>query len=157
MTKLEVTTMPVQSSTVCSVRGCKGHVLPDSRNKMCDDCRGRHRIYANTKRARRKLEKAAAMGNLGVNTTIRWDSAIDPRLLSESSQGTPSSPPNFDGSSTEREAGSAVPPPESVTQDSPVDDDTPPDIARRSCSVRACKAEIPGNSCLVLQSTLQFQ
>ncbi len=26
---------------------------------MCDDCRGRHRKYATTKRAKRKLEKAA--------------------------------------------------------------------------------------------------
>ena len=152
--------MPMQSSTVCSVRGCKGHVLPESRNKMCDDCRGRHRTYANTKRARRKLEKAAAMGNLGVNTTIHWDSAIDPRLLSEPSQGTPLSIPNFDGSSTGRETESAVPhlvAGESVTQGSPIDDSTSSDTARRSCSVRGCKAEIPGNSCLVLQSALQFQ
>jgi len=43
----------------CSVRGC-AQLLPDgTNNKMCDVCRSRHRIYASTKRARRKLEKAA--------------------------------------------------------------------------------------------------
>ncbi|KDR72756.1 hypothetical protein GALMADRAFT_764803 [Galerina marginata CBS 339.88] len=43
----------------CSVRGCPQLVTDGSQNKMCDSCRGRHRIYASTKRARRKLEKAA--------------------------------------------------------------------------------------------------
>jgi hypothetical protein len=30
-----------------------------SGNKMCETCRSRHRVYANTKRAKRKMEKAA--------------------------------------------------------------------------------------------------
>jgi len=43
----------------CSVRGCIKTIPSDSDNKMCETCRGRHRIYATTKRAKRKLEKAA--------------------------------------------------------------------------------------------------
>jgi hypothetical protein len=43
----------------CSVRGCTSVLPPDYSNKMCEICRGRHRIYASTKRAKRKIEKAA--------------------------------------------------------------------------------------------------
>jgi hypothetical protein len=43
----------------CSVRGCTQLLTDGANNKMCDVCRSRHRIYASTKRARRKLEKAA--------------------------------------------------------------------------------------------------
>jgi hypothetical protein len=43
----------------CSVKGCTNTLTSEDTNKMCDGCRGRHRIYASTKRARRKLEKAA--------------------------------------------------------------------------------------------------
>jgi len=43
----------------CSVRGCTQFLTDGTNNKMCDICRGRHRIYASTKRAKRKLEKAA--------------------------------------------------------------------------------------------------
>ncbi|KAH9852523.1 hypothetical protein C2E23DRAFT_825960 [Lenzites betulinus] len=42
----------------CSVKGCATPLSPDYPHKMCEECRGRHRIYANTKRAKRKLEKA---------------------------------------------------------------------------------------------------
>ncbi|KAI0827030.1 hypothetical protein BC628DRAFT_192741 [Trametes gibbosa] len=42
----------------CSVKGCATPLPPDSPHKMCEVCRGRHRIYANTKRAKRKSEKA---------------------------------------------------------------------------------------------------
>ncbi|KAF8838408.1 hypothetical protein BDN67DRAFT_95359 [Paxillus ammoniavirescens] len=45
----------------CSVRGCHMALPPDAANKMCDECRGRHRIYAMTKRAKRKQEKAAIL------------------------------------------------------------------------------------------------
>ncbi|KAH7924926.1 hypothetical protein BV22DRAFT_474596 [Leucogyrophana mollusca] len=45
----------------CSVRGCSKLLPQDAANKMCEDCRGRHRIYAVTKRAKRKLEKAAIL------------------------------------------------------------------------------------------------
>jgi hypothetical protein len=43
----------------CSVRGCNIRVPVDAGTKMCETCRGRHRAYATTKRARRKMEKAA--------------------------------------------------------------------------------------------------
>ncbi|EGO03330.1 hypothetical protein SERLA73DRAFT_174773, partial [Serpula lacrymans var. lacrymans S7.3] len=54
-------TQPTSSnaSRYCSVRGCNKPLSYDSNNKMCDVCRGRHRIYATTKRAKRKMEKAA--------------------------------------------------------------------------------------------------
>ncbi|KIJ63796.1 hypothetical protein HYDPIDRAFT_56833, partial [Hydnomerulius pinastri MD-312] len=45
----------------CSVRGCNKPLAPDVANKMCDECRGRHRVYAMTKRAKRKQEKAAIL------------------------------------------------------------------------------------------------
>lgn len=43
----------------CSVRGCMTIIPSDTVNKMCEACRGRHRVYAMTKRAKRKLEKDA--------------------------------------------------------------------------------------------------
>ncbi|KAF9029147.1 hypothetical protein BDZ89DRAFT_1065672 [Hymenopellis radicata] len=46
----------------CTVKGCQRPIEPESPNKMCESCRGKHRIYASTKRARRKLEKAAVSG-----------------------------------------------------------------------------------------------
>ncbi|KIK79533.1 hypothetical protein PAXRUDRAFT_276502 [Paxillus rubicundulus Ve08.2h10] len=45
----------------CSVRGCHMALPPEVANKMCDECRGRHRVYAMTKRAKRKQEKAAIL------------------------------------------------------------------------------------------------
>lgn len=43
----------------CSVRGCVSIIPAESTNKMCEACRGRHRVYAMTKRAKRKTEKEA--------------------------------------------------------------------------------------------------
>ncbi|OBZ78430.1 hypothetical protein A0H81_02394 [Grifola frondosa] len=42
----------------CSVRGCGAVLSPNYELKMCEGCRGRHRVYATTKRAKRKMEKA---------------------------------------------------------------------------------------------------
>lgn len=53
---------PASPPKKCSVRGCKHNVIVNSGTKMCEVCRGRHRIYATTKRAKRKLEKAAVVG-----------------------------------------------------------------------------------------------
>jgi hypothetical protein len=50
---------PPNALKQCSVKGCTETLTSDDTNKMCDGCRSRHRVYANTKRARRKLEKAA--------------------------------------------------------------------------------------------------
>ncbi|KAG5642474.1 hypothetical protein DXG03_002752 [Asterophora parasitica] len=37
---------------------------------MCETCRGRHRVYASTKRARRKLEKAAVLGMRRIGAVV---------------------------------------------------------------------------------------
>ena len=50
---------PQDALKQCSVKGCTETLSSDDTNKMCVGCRSRHRIYANTKRAKRKLEKAA--------------------------------------------------------------------------------------------------
>ena len=42
----------------CSVRGCSTALPYDYPHKMCELCRSRHRMYASTKRAKRKQEKA---------------------------------------------------------------------------------------------------
>jgi hypothetical protein len=61
---------------------------------MCEVCRGRHRIYATTKRARRKLEKAAVASDQldsAVNATVVLDANSSPRVMlpdAESSRWT---------------------------------------------------------------------
>lgn len=62
-------------SQECSVRGCHRSIESNGQNKMCDECRGRHRGYATTKRLRRKLEKAAlqAMGVSGEAPIVPMD------------------------------------------------------------------------------------
>lgn len=59
--RVQVSASASDSSPIrrCSVRGCSAVLPPDNAPKMCETCRGRHRIYASTKRAKRKLEKAA--------------------------------------------------------------------------------------------------
>ena len=52
-------TPTVPSLRRCSVKGCGKDLAPEYALKMCEACRGRHRKYANTKRAKRKQEKAA--------------------------------------------------------------------------------------------------
>ncbi|KAI0072086.1 hypothetical protein K474DRAFT_1668233 [Panus rudis PR-1116 ss-1] len=49
----------------CSVRGCSAMLPPEYQQKMCEACRSRHRIYASTKRAKRKAEKMAMGGQVG--------------------------------------------------------------------------------------------
>lgn len=60
----------VENSQVrtCSVRGCSSVLPSDSTTKMCEACRSRHRIYATTKRAKRKLEKAVVSGEVSPGT-----------------------------------------------------------------------------------------
>ncbi|KZT10346.1 uncharacterized protein LAESUDRAFT_721683 [Laetiporus sulphureus 93-53] len=97
----------------CSVRGCGNELIPGYTGKMCEVCRGRHRIYASTKRAKRKMEKAAMGAQNGqpvvwmpsddnvednepvveqtpasfVYASSTWDhSAIDPALFSSDSE-----------------------------------------------------------------------
>ena len=45
----------------CSIRNCPHFVAEQSSNKMCEVCRGRHRIYASAKRARRKANDAGRL------------------------------------------------------------------------------------------------
>ena len=54
----------------CSVRGCILLLPLSSSNKMCETCRGRHRVYASTKRARRKMEKAAVAGVVAARARV---------------------------------------------------------------------------------------
>ncbi|KAH8097065.1 hypothetical protein BXZ70DRAFT_309402 [Cristinia sonorae] len=62
---------------LCSVRGCTA-VLPFEYSlKMCEQCRGRHRIYANTKRQKRKLEKLALGGQQGSVVWMPPDDQVD--------------------------------------------------------------------------------
>ncbi|KAH6908832.1 hypothetical protein BKA70DRAFT_1426714 [Coprinopsis sp. MPI-PUGE-AT-0042] len=49
----------------CSVRGCHQKVPTSAHTKMCEGCRGRHRVYATTKRMKRKLEKATLQNIVG--------------------------------------------------------------------------------------------
>ena len=65
----------------CSVRGCKRNVTPDSGAKMCEVCRGKHRIYASTKRARRKLEKAAVIGMRSMSDQVESDVSVSANVL----------------------------------------------------------------------------
>jgi hypothetical protein len=60
----------------CSVKGCTETLTSDDTNKMCDGCRGRHRIYANTKRAKRKLEKAAIAAAVAARSVNGQDSEM---------------------------------------------------------------------------------
>ena len=54
----------------CSVRGCTLLLPLSSSNKVCEMCRGKHRVYASTKRARRKMEKAAVAGVVAARARV---------------------------------------------------------------------------------------
>ncbi|KAH9896961.1 hypothetical protein C8Q73DRAFT_687934 [Cubamyces lactineus] len=56
----------------CSVKGCAAPLPPRYPHKMCDECRGRHRIYATTKRAKRKMEKALINNNVQPGQPVVW-------------------------------------------------------------------------------------
>ena len=60
------------SAKLCSVKGCSAPLPPRYPHKMCDECRGRHRIYATTKRAKRKLEKALINNNIQSGQPVVW-------------------------------------------------------------------------------------
>ena len=80
----------------CSVKGCS-KLLPDAYAlKMCDACRGRHRIYANTKRAKRKQEKAA----VGAAQPIRACDPLIRSFLCLQRRPTPSLPPTAHASAS---------------------------------------------------------
>ncbi|KAI8986767.1 hypothetical protein BD414DRAFT_486981 [Trametes punicea] len=55
----------------CSVKGCAAPLPPAYPHKMCEECRGRHRVYATTKRAKRKMEKAL-LNNAQAGQPVVW-------------------------------------------------------------------------------------
>ncbi|KAI9063536.1 hypothetical protein FKP32DRAFT_1757971 [Trametes sanguinea] len=55
----------------CTVKGCTAPLPPGYPHKMCEQCRGRHRIYASTKRAKRKMEKAL-LNNAQSGQPVVW-------------------------------------------------------------------------------------
>ena len=57
---------------ICSVKGCSAQLPEGYTNKMCEECRGRHRVYAMTKRAKRKMEKALLNGSAAQNGQVVW-------------------------------------------------------------------------------------
>lgn len=62
----------------CSIKGCSNALLPGYDHRMCEPCRGRHRIYAMTKRAKRKMEKAALLGNAFQNEDGQGNMEMSP-------------------------------------------------------------------------------
>lgn len=76
----------------CTVKGCTVILLPDYLHKMCEACRGRHRVYAMTKRAKRKAEKAA-LGMQGGQPVV-WmpqDDAVENDDDDDGREGSPTS------------------------------------------------------------------
>ena len=65
--------LPEPSNRKCSVKNCPIVLDSDYNGKMCQECRGRHRIYASTKRAKRKMEKLAASGGDGTPVFLPHD------------------------------------------------------------------------------------
>lgn len=143
----------------CSVRRCPRLVSADAKTKMCERCRGKHRVYAVTKRAKRKMEKAAILEEatgipaeplptqnkakpVAESQSLRetqpsqlnyWDSAmLDPQPLPAQSSFSSSSA--LAGALGPMHFGPAGNSP------SPVNDADP--ATRRCCSVKGCKTLI---------------
>ena len=76
----------------CSVKGCSAPLNPDYPHKMCEECRGRHRVYAMTKRAKRKMEKALLNGSAQNGQPVAWMPPDDAAETEEELPGQPSEP-----------------------------------------------------------------
>ena len=72
----------------CSVRACTTPLADNYNMKMCEECRGKHRIYANTKRQKRKAEKMALVAQPG---PVVWMPSGSPEI-EEPPQNTHSHP-----------------------------------------------------------------
>jgi hypothetical protein len=70
----------------CSVRGCTKMIPSGSDNKMCEMCRSRHRVYATTKRAKRKMEKAALSQVIGPAGTENHQTGAENRQTGTENQ-----------------------------------------------------------------------
>ncbi|KAF8260767.1 hypothetical protein EI94DRAFT_875740 [Lactarius quietus] len=156
----------------CSVKGCGKDLPHDYALKMCDDCRGRHRKYATTKRAKRKQEKAAVgaqrIGN-DDGRVVTWMppdhhvslgpipddldpvtnmhvSQIDPRLFNPTSSelaGALTLPP-LDSSAESQ--GSYNPTSAQTDEAGPASSAArPATIQSRYCSVKGCRNVIGGD------------
>ncbi|PCH44922.1 hypothetical protein WOLCODRAFT_165497 [Wolfiporia cocos MD-104 SS10] len=167
----------------CSVRGCNKPLQFDYKHKMCEECRGRHRVYANTKRAKRKMEKAAMGAQNG--QAIVWmqeDNGlpIPEGLIIEPNAdfynptwGEPAIDPALFVSNDSELAGALTLPrskspqpheiglPNGESNDTGILDNvlthefedapenpgiTDPLLPPRYCSIKGCKALVPGNS-----------
>lgn len=68
----------------CSVKGCNRPKPLRASTRMCEECRGRHRIYAATKRAKRKQEKAAILAHMSGLSVAYPDAVFIPEEHSAS-------------------------------------------------------------------------
>ncbi|KIK70053.1 hypothetical protein GYMLUDRAFT_67310 [Collybiopsis luxurians FD-317 M1] len=100
----------------CSARGCSKLLSPNSIQKMCDRCRERHRAYGATKRAKRKLEKAA--------------------LLGQADAASPELEPVPTPSSSASAVDSGV---DNIVDDDIIQGESPAVGVRRMCSSKGCK------------------
>lgn len=79
---------------LCSVKGCSSSLPADYPHKMCEECRGRHRVYAMTKRAKRKMEKALLNGSSPQNgQNVVWMPQDDGSKLEQEQEQEPAHPP----------------------------------------------------------------
>ncbi|KAH9017125.1 hypothetical protein EDB83DRAFT_2438409 [Lactarius deliciosus] len=154
----------------CSVKGCGKDLPQEYALKMCDDCRGRHRKYATTKRAKRKQEKAAVgaqrIGN-DDGRVVTWMppdhhvslgpipddldpvtnmhvSQIDPRLFNPTSSelaGALTLPP-LDSSGDPEDAYN--PTSAQIDETEPPSSAARPVVQSRYCSVKGCRSLIGG-------------
>ncbi|PIL27605.1 hypothetical protein GSI_10756 [Ganoderma sinense ZZ0214-1] len=76
----------------CSVKGCSSSLSPDYPHKMCEECRGRHRVYAMTKRAKRKMEKALLNGSAQNGQPVAWMPPDDSAQVEKEHPGQPPEP-----------------------------------------------------------------
>ncbi|TFY75122.1 hypothetical protein EWM64_g8889, partial [Hericium alpestre] len=137
---------------------------------MCEACRGRHRVYASTKRAKRKLEKLAVIhstiggGEEGPAQTVGWMPPDEPPppqhdTISEEPLPEPEIDPRlFNPTSSELAGALTLPPidPQHSPTPEPAPSPAPSTSAHpvgspssglppRYCSVKGCKAIMSGD------------
>ncbi|KAH9059617.1 hypothetical protein EDB87DRAFT_1621960 [Lactarius vividus] len=155
----------------CSVKGCGKDLPQEYALKMCDDCRGRHRKYATTKRAKRKQEKAAVgaqrIGN-DDGRVVTWMppdhhvslgpipddldpvtnmhvSQIDPRLFNPTSSelaGALTLPPLDSSADSQDTYNSTL---AQIDETGPPSPAARPAVRSRYCSVKGCRSLIGGD------------
>ncbi|KAI0064984.1 hypothetical protein BV25DRAFT_1822764 [Artomyces pyxidatus] len=160
---------PQEGQRRCSVKGCGKPLPTDYVLKMCEACRGRHRIYATTKRAKRKLEKAAVGAHqLGRedDQPVTWmpaDDAVSPAVAEPAEPGAlhlvwdpQIDPVLFNINPTSSELAGALTLPSNIASGSPdspdiefSDENTSPSssgptVQPRFCSVKGCRNIVPG-------------